>query len=309
MENINKIMRKKNYNNIRELMKRGIPYFDALKPSIIILQCLQLNDPKQLSVIYLTLGVYFLDYYTKLIYQRNENHMAKEEFKDYLCLAHLENFQDVIQVFQEKPNMLLHAVDASYQFSSMNIFGKINMVKNLSESEHQYLNDLIPTHLPDQKMYDSWVDPELYQRFYAQEYQIFSNQWEDRKQDYVLPTISSFLRNLAKHDYYNYSSNIGEMTAYDYLYSKYLLDYGSDLSSYDINQMKYRTRFLEKNTYEMLIHESFYNPEYMHELLDTFLSIKTGMFHCLQENITEEQIQKYVETLYPQGYSKIKEFL
>lgn len=309
MEHINKIVREHNYNSISKLINQGIPYSVAIQLSASCLRIYNLNNLAHLAGVYANIGVYFLDYYTMLIYKRNENRMTRTDRHDYFQLGHLENFQELLELFQQTPDILLRAADASYQFEATNLFGKINMMKNLSYEDDRYMNSLVPVHEQDQAYYGGWVDERKYENFYDEQFQFYQHNWEQAKRDYVIPTLMGFLKNLAKFDYVNYSANVQTMIAYDYMYARYLLDSGVDMPAEKKSCLQNCTRFVQKSDVNSMLQEFLINSEYMYEVLELYLDTKIGINSYISKEMNDEQLKRYMEDMDFKGYAKIKEFL
>lgn len=273
----------------------------AKKMSLVTVQLNRSNE--DFLKLYLKLSVWFCDYYAILNYKRDENTISSQEKQDYEKMSHLQNFQEVLVLWKQDYSLLERTFEASLKFSRYSILGKISIIKNLDLYNHDYLNSICPNHMEDERMYGGWVEPNLYILSYRKQFRECKNDWENYKQDIAIPQIMGFLKNLAKHDYFNFGENANEMISNDYLWSCYWIEHIEADS-----ERKKRILFVEKNEPETWAKEFLYNQSYMNSVLASYLDQQIGQLSPIQ-SIPEESAEIYLQEARPKGYAKIKEFL
>ena len=301
----NREIRENIYKEISKLVKLGIPFELACFACIIY----HVNQSqKNYSVLYPFFGILFCDYYTLLSYKGYENTITKEDKQDYLKIAHFENLQDVIIYYQNDISLLKRALMACYRFEEMNVFGKMNYVQGLSKRDHEYLNQICPWHQQDQTAYGNWVKTDLYCKFMTLQKRANVN-WNQIKEDIVIPQLIGFLKNLAKHNYPNYCSNAGEIMATDYIWSKYLIDKKPNLDALDMKNRLWRVQAYEASDIQDLLNEFICNDDYMYSVMESYCSIQTKEYP-FEKSEMKEQVESYIEEVKStQHCAKIKEFL
>ncbi len=292
------------YKDISELVELGIPSDIAC---VSYIHYILDKHHKDIGFLYPFLGILFCDHYTLLTYKGHENTITKEEKQDYLKLAHFQNLQDVIIFYQNDTSFLNKAVNACYQFERMNVFGKINYVQGLSKQDHEYLNGICPWHQLDQKSYGDWVQTDLYCKFFHSQKRANSN-WDQIKEDLVIPELMGFLKNLAKHNYPNYCSNACEMISVDYMWSKYVIEKKINLDSTDMKNRLLRLQAFEENDFQTLANEFIYNDDYMYSVIESYCAIQMKEYPF--ENLMKvEEVKSYLRENDSIHFTKIKEFL
>lgn len=214
-----------------------------------------LNNQKQMPVALYMLSVMYLDAY-KIYSYKQKSSMLSEGDEDFL--GTLIDIEDADELFEEAndPNFLVKLIEASYEFSEYNALAKVNLVKDLSERENEWLKDRFDIHEQDLYHYDIDITLDFLvknaknhinaQRKYGYEFY-----------DGIVINIVGFIRSLTNNRRDNAIKLLLELIKVDYAASKYLVDKVTDSEAFVDHIDLYENYSIDDMLYTLMNNQGF----------------------------------------------------
>ena len=234
-------------------------------------------------VIYLvSLG--FTDAYRICSYRVKECTANDEDLDLYIQLENITDFTDLMtEAFADislLPKLLYH----SYLFGEMDALGKINLTKNLSSQEKEWLKDLIPFITQDYVTYDREIKIEDIIRN-VQKKENYQQRTEGSiNRDKLTIGVLGFLRNLVKNDPFNGNKLLLEVAKIDYEACKFMISKSEDDVFTD------HVDLYENYDVDSILDRLSSDQVFLYDAIESVISVCVNHVHYNME-VSREQLQ------------------
>lgn len=244
--------------------------------------------------LYLELLVAYGDMYKMLAYKNRETMLTEEEYALLDLKKEIEDADDLIATISATPGILNPMFKAMIAFYDLSYLGKYNVINSLSESDNTYLEELILTHAGEKEEYTKEIELLDYVNYFNGETQ---KAHDTIDVTHFITGIAGFIKNLAKHNYENYVSNIRGLFAFCYEWGKYFIDHDKACLE-GFEEVEEFIEVFEKYSLLDLEEEASNNDTLLEMLIDFYINMEPmkEMRDTKGNVITLEVAKQYVLT-------------
>ena len=223
--NINDVIRSKVVDTIDGFIKEG----NTFEESICLFRDLIyeydmeniLNNNKFHEKV---IALAFCDAIKILLFKIKNGIVSDDDMIKFNCIKDIEDYSNLYAEVSADSDLFSYLLKQCYNFCKINYFGRINIIKSLSETENYWLTSINPQHFFDLTTYGIKVELDDIIKYFKVEVDYQNKNFDNDMSDINVLNILGLLKNLIKFDYNNFLYLSLEIASIDYSVCKFLLD-------------------------------------------------------------------------------------